>query len=111
VEFFFFWNNGSGYYEVHPNNFPIVAKTIEEAFRLSKVGPGFVDWVVTNSRDENPNKKDATILASCSSDAVWEFHTAHDICVYCGRDNGNIDPATGRGVDRLGFDCFWCLGN
>jgi hypothetical protein len=34
-----------------------------------------------------------------------------DECVYCGRDQGPVDPSTGRGVSRIGFDCFWCGSN
>ena len=34
-----------------------------------------------------------------------------DECVYCGRCQGQIDPNTGRGVSRIGFDCFWCGSN
>lgn len=34
-----------------------------------------------------------------------------DECIYCGKDNGPVDPETGRGVSRIGFDCFWCGSN
>lgn len=35
----------------------------------------------------------------------------HDICNYCGADNGAINPATEKGEPRLGFNCFVCGGN
>jgi hypothetical protein len=34
-----------------------------------------------------------------------------DTCGYCGWDNGPIDPATGRGLSRQGWDCGYCGGN
>lgn len=35
----------------------------------------------------------------------------HDVCNYCGADNGAINPATEKGESRLGFNCFVCGGN
>lgn len=34
-----------------------------------------------------------------------------DPCLYCGTDNGPVDPQTGRGICRFGFDCYLCGGN
>ena len=34
-----------------------------------------------------------------------------DICYLCGEDNGPVSPLTGRGLSRIGYDCFRCGGN
>lgn len=34
-----------------------------------------------------------------------------DPCMWCGADNGPCDPATGRGIARMGWDCYNCGGN
>lgn len=34
-----------------------------------------------------------------------------DICVYCGADQGTINPETNMGWSRVGFDCYLCGSN
>ena len=63
-KFFCWYDNGSGWFEAHPDYFPVEAESAEEALRL--VGGPSSGWgpqVVTGSADADPNVRGTKILA------------------------------------------------
>jgi len=56
-------------------------------------------------------EREAIERAAAPATAPATVDDRTDECVYCGRCQGQIDPNTGRGVSRIGFDCFWCGSN
>jgi len=58
----------------------------------------------------NDNDKDKELRPA----EPWKAPEGHDMCGYCGNDNGPIVPGKtkpGHGIWREGYNCWRCQGN
>jgi len=88
-EVFLFWQSGEAGYMGSPAPLQLVVEAAK--------GLGLTQESKWERKEEE--KKEEPVAA------------AHDICTICGADNGEADPVSGHGAQRLGFNCHACGGN
>lgn len=56
------------------------------------------------------SNENTTTAAVTTNKNTSQSSDVRDVCGYCGADNGPIGEE-GRGISRVGWDCYMCGGN